>query len=292
MQIKQDNSQFKADRTKSGRERYTLEGKALTGVTTIIGMQDKSYLVNWAAKEAYKQILGFLEDPKATILNLISIVKQIIKDKNYAHTRKSKGATDKGTTAHDFVEKFIKDYISSGEYHREVIEDEEVANSVYRFYNWAEKHKVEFFASEESVYSREFWYAGTFDFICKIDGKTLLGDFKTSKQIDDTYFAQGAAYAIAVEESNPEIKFDGVIIVRSILAKEGAVWYEKSSNGKAKKMVQEPFEVVCSFNIEREKTYFLSLLNLYRYTKGSEIKRWILAEEVADFPEGDYPLDK
>ena len=277
-----NNENFKVNRTKSGRGRYTLDGRDLTGVTSVCNMQSKGFLVNWAASEAYKDSLTLTDDE----------IKLVLKDKNYAHTRKSKGATDKGTTAHDFVEKFIKDYISSGEYNREVIEDEEVANSVYRFYDWAEKHKVEFFASEESVYSREFWYAGTFDFICKIDGKTLLGDFKTSKQIDDTYFAQGAAYAIAVEESNPEIKFDGVIIVRSILAKEGQVWYEKSSNGKAKKMQNEAFEVVCSFNIEREKTYFLSLLNLYRYTKGSEIKRWVLAEEVADFPEGDYPIDK
>lgn len=281
MQINKSNN-FIANRTKSGRDRYLLDNISMPGVTTITNQQSKGFLVNWAASEAYKDSLTITDDE----------IKLVLKDKNYAHTRKSKGATDKGTTAHDFVEKFIKDYISTGTYNRDVIEDEEVANSVYRFYDWAEKHKVEFFASEESVYSREFWYAGTFDFICKIDGKTLLGDFKTSKQIDDTYFAQGAAYAIAVEESNPEIKFDGVIIVRSILAKEGAVWYEKSSNGKAKKMVQEPFEVVCSFNIEREKTYFLSLLNLYRYTKGSEIKRWVLAEEVADFPEGDYPIDK
>ena len=281
MQINKSNN-FIANRTKSGRDRYLLDNISMPGVTTITNQQSKGFLVNWAASEAYKDSLTLTDDE----------IKLVLKDKNYAHTRKSKGATDKGTTAHDFVEKFIKDYISSGEYNREVIEDEEVANSVYRFYDWAEKHKVEFFASEESVYSREFWYAGTFDFICKIDGKTLLGDFKTSKQIDDTYFAQGAAYAIAVEESNPEIKFDGVIIVRSILAKEGQVWYEKSSNGKAKKMQNEAFEVVCSFNIEREKTYFLSLLNLYRYTKGSEIKRWVLAEEVADFPEGDYPIDK
>lgn len=279
MQINKSNN-FIANRTKSGRDRYLLDNISMPGVTTITNQQSKGFLVPWAASEAYKDSLTLTDDE----------IKLVLKDKNYAHTRKSKGATDKGTTAHDFVEKFIKDYISTGTYNRDVIEDEEVANSVYRFYDWAEKHKVEFFASEESVYSREFWYAGTFDFICKIDGKTLLGDFKTSKQIDDTYFAQGAAYAIAVEESNPEIKFDGVIIVRSILAKEGAVWYEKSSNGKAKKMQNEAFEVVCSFNIEREKTYFLSLLNLYRYTKGSEIKRWILAEEVADFPEGDYPI--
>jgi hypothetical protein len=281
MLIKQDNSTFKSDRTKSGRDRYTLDGKPLTGVTTVCGMKHKGYLVDWAASEAYKHALNLTPEE----------IQQVIKEKDYAYKRKSKGATDKGTTAHDFVEKFVKDYINTGEYHKETIEDEEIANSVYRFYDWAIKYGVEFFASEESVYSREFWYAGTFDFICKIDGKTLLGDFKTSKQMDDTYFAQGAAYAMAIEENNPEIKFDGIVVVRSVLAKEGQVWYEKSSNGKYKKMVNEPFEVIINYNIEREKTYFLSLLNLYRYSKGFEIRRWIMAGEVEDYPDGDYPLD-
>ena len=273
---------FKSDRTKSGRGRYTLDGRPMSGVTSVCNEQSKGFLVNWAASEAYKDALTLTDDE----------IKLVLKDKNYAHTRKSKGATDKGTTAHDFVEKFIKDYISTGKYNREVIEDEEVATSVGRFYDWAEKYKVEFLASEVSVYSREFWFAGTFDFICKIDGKTLLGDFKTSKQIDGTYFAQGAAYVIAVEENNPEIKFDGVIIVRSILAKEGQIWYEKSSNGKAKKFQAEPFEVVVSYNLEREKAYFLSLLNLYRYNKNADVGKWIKAEEVDEYPEDDYPIDK
>ena len=282
MEIKQDNSNFVANRGESGRNRYKLDGKPLTGVTTICNEQSKGFLVNWAASEAYKDALTLTDDE----------IKLVLKDKTYAHTKKSKDATDKGTTAHDFVEKFIKDYISTGTYNRESIEDEEVATSVGRFYDWAEKYKVEFLASEVSVYSREFWFAGTFDFICKIDGKTLLGDFKTSKQIDGTYFAQGAAYVIAVEENNPEIKFDGVIIVRSILAKEGQVWYEKSSNGKAKKMQNDAFEVVVSYNLDREKAYFLSLLNLYRYNKNAEVGKWYKAEEVDEYPEDDYPIDK
>ena len=279
MEIKQENSTFVVDRSKSGRGRYQLDGKPLTGVTTICNEQSKGFLVSWAAKEAYKDSIGKTKEE----------IELILKNKTYAHTQKGDDAKGSGTLAHDYVEKFIKQYIETKTYIREIIEDEGVSNSVGRFYDWAEKYKVEFIASEVSVYSREFWFAGSFDFICKIDGKTLLGDFKTSKQIDGTYFAQGAGYVIAVEENNKDIKFDGVVIVRSILAKEGQTWYEKSSNGKSKKMTSEAFEVAVSYNLDREKTYFLSLLNLYRYNKAQDVKKWYKAE-IVDFIPEDYPL--
>ena len=279
MELIQDNSTFKVDRTKGGRGRYTLDGKSLTGVTTICNEQAKGFLVTWAATEAYKDCLVLTDNE----------IKDVLKNKTYAHTKKGNNAKDKGTQAHDYVELFVKNYIDTKQYQRQLIEDEEVNNSVSRFYEWAETNKVEFIASEVSVYSREFWFAGSFDFICILDGKTLLGDFKTSKSIDNTYYAQGAGYVIAIEENNKDIKFDGVIIVRSILAKEGQVWYEKSSNGKAKRMQNEAFEIGLSYNLERNKIYFLSLLNCYRYNKELEVGKWYKAE-VVDFTDEDYPI--
>jgi len=271
---------FIVDREKSGRGRYTLDGKPLTGNTTICGTQAKPFLVDWAAKEAYLDSIGKTKEE----------IQAILKAKAYAHKTKSKESTDKGTLAHDYVERFVKHYIATKEYKREEIGDEEVKNSVDRFYNWAESKKVEFIGSEVSVYSRKFWFAGSFDFICKINGKLLLGDFKTSKQIDDTYFAQGAGYVIAVEELDPTLKFDGVVVVRSTLAKEDKVWYEKSSNGKAKKKTQPAFEVVYKYDLEREKTYFLSLLNCYRYSRALSVNEWHLAP-VVDYSEEDYPVN-
>ena len=282
MKLLAPSENFIVDRLKSGRGRYQLDGKPMTGVTTICNMQAKGFLINWSASEAYKDSLTKTD----------AEIKEVLKNKTYAHTQKSDSAKDSGTQAHDLVEQFINNYINTGNYVLPVypvIEDIGVKTSITRFFKWATDNKVEFLGSEVSVYSREHWFAGSFDFICKLNGKLLLGDFKTSKQVDDTYFAQGAGYIIAVEENNPEVKFDGVIIVRSILAEEGAVWYEKSSNGKAKKMQNEAFEVVISENLDREKTYFLSLLNLYRYSKGQEVKKWYSAE-VVDFIPEDYPI--
>lgn len=270
---------FIVDRTKSGRGRYTLDGKPLTGNTTICNMQAKPFLVDWAAKEAYLDSRG----------RSIKEIDEIIKNKGYAHKQVAKNSTDKGTMAHDYVERFIKDYIETKEYKREEIEDGEIQNSVYRFYDWSIKENVEFIGSEVSVYSRKHWFAGSFDFVCKLNGKLLLGDFKTSKQIDDTYFAQGAGYIICVEELDPNIKFDGVVVVRSTLAKEDKVWYEKSSNGKAKKKTLPAFEVAYRYDLEREKTFFLSLLNCYRYARGLVVSEWYAAP-VVDFTQEDHPI--
>jgi hypothetical protein len=55
-------------------------------------------------------------------------------------------------------------------------------------------------------------------------------------------------------------------------------------------MQNEVFEVAISYNIEREKAYFLSLLNIYRYSKNQEIKKWYQCEEVEHYQEEDYPI--
>lgn len=270
---------FVVNREVSGRGRYSLDGRPLTGVSTICGVQNKPFLVDWAAKEAYLDARG----------RTIEDIDFIIKKKDYAHKQTAKASTDKGTAAHGHVEAFIKNYLDNKTYITWTIEDEEVRTSVERFWNWAIDNQVEFVGTEISVYSRKHWFAGSFDFICKINGKLLLGDFKTSKQIDDTYFAQGAGYIIAVEELDPELKFDGVVVVRSTLAKEDKVWYQKSSSGKAKKMVQPAFEVAYRYDLEREKAYFLSLLNIYRYGREQDVKVWYEAP-VVDYTAEDYPI--
>ena len=101
MQIFTPKDNFTTDLSKSGLGRYKIDGKSATGVTTICNMQAKGFLISWAASEAYKDCLNLSKDK----------IAEIIKSKQYAHTRKSDNAKDKGTLAHAEVEKFIKNYI-------------------------------------------------------------------------------------------------------------------------------------------------------------------------------------
>lgn len=282
---------FKSDRTKSGRDRYGFNGRPMTGVTTILNEHNKAFLVGWAASEAYKDARG---KSKAEI-------DEIIKNKTYAHTRKSDSAKDNGSKAHSYVEDFVQTYIDTGKYVRATITDDEVAHSVGRFYDWAESNKVKFIATEETVYDTTLFYAGSFDFICDIGGKVYLGDFKTSKQISDEYYAQCAAYIKAHQRLQArgfrsKVEFVGSIIVKSTLAKEDAVRFEKSTAG-FKKIVTPAFEIGKSVEIEKDYGFFLSCLYQYRYSKDHDVKFWnstpiekYCAETLTDYSEEDMPL--
>jgi hypothetical protein len=65
---------------------------------------------------------------------------------------------------------------------------------------WAELHQPEIVEVEQSVASRLFWYAGTFDLLARIDGKLTMIDFKNSALPKDAI--QLAAYAQAWEEEH------------------------------------------------------------------------------------------
>lgn len=212
-----------------GRPRYTIDGKAATGVTTILGSINKPALVDWAAKMAYQDCADNQYDPVT--------IATIIKEKDYAHKKKSDSAKDVGTDAHADVEKYIR--WKMGETESFTI-NPETAHIVQPFIDWAEgrvpvkkkthtydKNSIEivpttikFLRAEQSVFSLKYFYAGTFDFLAEIDGKKYICDFKTSTGIyGREYFYQTAAYRNAIGELGWGTDVAGSIIIRS--GKEG-----------------------------------------------------------------------
>lgn len=270
---------FEVNRDVGGRGRYKLNGKPLTGVTTILNEQAKPYLINWAAKEAYKDSIG---KTKAQI-------EAILKSSDFAHSKKSGTAKSVGTEAHDAIEIFIKHNIETGEYLNEYkFQTDEAKISAHRFFRWAIDNKVKFLESEISVYHGVYWYGGSFDFICEIDGKVYLGDFKTSSKIDTTYYAQGAAYMHAVNyirsiEGKSKYEFAGTIIVKSTKEEGDKTFVETNDYGTRKLVTTPAFEVGLSTNIEADWQYFLCLLGIYRYNKNKEIREFNIAPTAPEF---------
>lgn len=292
-----NGDEFVFNREASARGRYKFNDKPMPGVTTILNEQSKQYLIVWAASEAYKHVLALL-DGSLTLEALKNLVAQIIKDKNWAHKKKGDDAKEIGTDAHDLVEKFVKNYIATKTYEQPDYSNSspESKVSVQRFVDWAIKKNVEFIQSEVSVCNPKYWYAGSFDFICKIDGKYYLGDFKTSKQIDGTYFAQGAAYIKGVEwiqeiQDEVKIKFDGIIIVKSVKQEGDIEYFEKLSNGTFGKVVIPAFEVALTEDIEKHWGYFLAMLYAYNYNKDYEVTQFELTcDTTKDWGEV-FPVD-
>jgi hypothetical protein len=119
-----------------------------------------------------------------------------------AHKTHLNSAAASGTDVHAEVESYINFQLYP--------ERGEVALSpqAQLFKEWAEKNEVVFLASEMPVFSKNWWCAGTMDFMCEIHGKRYVGDVKTSNYISPKHFFQCGAYAGMIDED-----IDGLVIV-------------------------------------------------------------------------------
>lgn len=188
------------------KHQYTVSGKPVRSVTGIIGIIGKPFLVPWAAKVTTER-MGELFKPGVSYDEIQ--IKTMLDEAKRAHYNTKTNAADIGSLVHKYLEQVIK-----GEKPATLIH-EEARNSAERFMDWVKKNKIEFILSEQVVYSKKYNYCGTLDFVCKINGKLMLGDIKTSNAIyKEEYGAQMAAYKIAREEEFEDEHYDGHILVR------------------------------------------------------------------------------
>lgn len=172
-----------------------LESKELSkpkGVTTIMGQTLAKDLMGWALD----CMEGYLKD------KLPVVTEQDLKDaKGEAGRRRDSGAGT-GTEAHALVEHYLKgvDVDLSDT-------STEAQNAYEAFVKWFEAHDVTILNVEEVIYSETYKFAGTYDCMLKVDGKTYLCDLKTTnpsrkapKGVYAENFAQLGAYASAHEE--------------------------------------------------------------------------------------------
>ncbi len=189
--------------------RYKVNGESVTGVTTILGMYDKSgALVTWAT-ELYRDFL--LERLGG------GITEEHIYEGCVLHNKRKEEAADIGTQVHDWIEAYIK------KEDPEMPESREAQIGVGAFLDWVSVNKVKFLSSERVVYSKKYNFIGKMDIEAKVNGKLCLIDIKTSNGIYNTYSMQTAAYARADEEESYR-KYVGRYIIR--LSKETEKEYD------------------------------------------------------------------
>src|SRR3990167_5977664 len=142
---------------------YELDGKPMTGVTTILSVIAKPALIQWAANEAVKYIEEHSEHPVGKDYQ-VSVIT--LTEAKTAHRKKKEDAGSKGTDVHKEVEGLIQDGIDNNNGYIFGQSDNE---QVKKFIDWATENKVKFLASEKQVYSEIHWLAGTLDFLCVIN---------------------------------------------------------------------------------------------------------------------------
>lgn len=185
--------------------RYTVNGETIPGATTALGILAKPALTFWAANMAADY---WKENIKPGVSLDEVEIDAIWKAAKKSHLTKKDASASLGTMVHQFVEDFI-----NGK-NPELAVNPEMRGAEEKFLKWVDEHKVKFLMAEQPIYSKQFKFAGTLDFICVIDGNLWLGDLKTSNGIYDEYISQASAYKAARCEEFPTEKYMGVVIVR------------------------------------------------------------------------------
>ena len=166
----------------------TKDGLRVRGVTTILNNLgwNKNVLVAWARRTA---LAG--EDPEAVM----------------------KEAGNIGTLAHYLCETHIKgEEPDVTDYSEEQIEKAE--NAFLGYLEWEKMTKPKYEAIELKMVSEKYKIGGTTDFIARINGTLVIGDWKTSKGIYPEMYCQLAAYRMMYLELQPKAEIGSAMILK------------------------------------------------------------------------------
>lgn len=188
---------------------YTLDGKVVYGVTSIVKVIDKPALVGWGVKETINHYKRRIEPGKEYSEVDLDIIHDEAKSARFASARKSASI---GSITHNWIEAYVEAGLAGEELPERPV-DKSVNKALDAFFEWTKEHDIKFKYSERKVYSMEYDYAGTLDGEAEVDGNLDLIDYKTSTGIYPEYWLQIAAYMQAREEEEGH-KYDGAWIVR------------------------------------------------------------------------------
>ena len=235
---------------------YKLDGKRMTGCTTIISILDKPALVQWSANMAVDYIKDNhradfeVRKDKEVNGDYLVVSKDTLEEARKAWRIKRDKAGDIGTAVHDMIEMYVKAQINGNRFQAKH-QDERVQKMFDKFVEWEKEENIKFLLSEQKLYSEKHWFAGTVDLIFEKDGKRFIGDIKTAKDIYQTNYIQMGGYDIMLEELGKLKDCAGYCVIN--IPKQ----FKKDGSAKIK--------VKYLYNPEDHKEAFLNCLNLYRY---------------------------
>jgi hypothetical protein len=175
-------------KTKAHTAYRLQDGRRVKGVTTILNNLgwNKNVLMAWAKRTA---LAG--EDPDAVL----------------------KEAGTIGTLAHYLCESHIKgEEPDMTDYSAEQIEKAE--NAFLGYLEWEKMTRPKYEAIELKMVSEKYEVGGTTDFVARINGALVLGDFKTSRGIYPEMTCQLAAYRKMYIELQPKAKIGSAMILK------------------------------------------------------------------------------
>lgn len=160
----------------------------------------------WVDGEFYPSVTRILDVAAPKEIGLINFFKQNTPEDIESISNK---ALDNGSVVHDACSKLLNgEEIPLKDYQLKA------KKAISSFYNWFETYKPSDVASEQTVASVVYRYAGTLDMVCTLNDKRILIDLKTNKSgIYFTNKLQVMAYKQAYEETTDE-KVDECWVLR------------------------------------------------------------------------------
>lgn len=156
----------------------TLDDLQLWSVTAIIGTLDKPALIYWSAEETAKAAVNDAEAWQALAQRDPADAIDWLKGARFRRPRGQRTAAELGTAVHAACE----EYALSGS-RPEV--DDEVRPFLDQFDRWLQRFTPNYQATEVTVYSPTYGYAGTCDAFMTVGGVRGIVDYKTSRKSFD-----------------------------------------------------------------------------------------------------------
>ena len=197
---------------------HTLDGQPLIGTSSMASVLAKP-LTWWAsglacekfgwiskgnAKKGWtpkKDRLLKASDRRMEIIAMDDETYLDLLDEAYsAHATKLKDSAVGGTDMHQVMEDYITECIKTNNGIPKLVLNSD--EKLLLFGEWAVKNVKKFIASEIHCYSKELWLGGILDCIYEdMEGKIVVLDFKSSKEVYLSQFWQCVGYAIQLEEN-------------------------------------------------------------------------------------------
>lgn len=191
------------------------DGRLVPGVTTILEIIAKQALIFWAASEERNHCkesarIAFQEVMDSDFVTVDGVMQHALTPdfpaileerigRSFACVRKTRDAANVGTEAHAAIERAIREQLGQSVGPFPALSDG--AHIAYMaFEDWAKSVNFEPLAAEVIVSDGWHGYAGTIDFVARVNGVLTVGDWKTGKAIYKESFLQNAAYLNALRK--------------------------------------------------------------------------------------------
>lgn len=193
----------KVHTVRRGGSRFYVDAETkeqVPGVTSVIGMLPKPFLVHWAAKMTAEAAVDHLSAVEAIASNDRAGAVDYLKG---AHLRYTKYRAQVGSDAHDLFERLVR-----GEYVPRRLHPD-LQPYADHFREFLDVVQPELIRAEDVAWSDTYKYAGSFDALLRVkdeDGTpvTVIVDWKTSKATYPDVALQMSAYGCADRLIDPD----------------------------------------------------------------------------------------